>query len=146
MQIPHDSFVLVADGKKSLFFRNEGDGTFPNLIVERKDGHSDLKDREIKSDRPGRSFSSVGSGRSAYEEADFHQLEEDRFAADTAEMLKARALRGEFESLVVVAPPQTLGELRKHYHKEVEKRLVAEVPKDLVNMPVAEIEKILQAA
>ena len=28
MQIPHDSFVLVADGKKSLFFRNEGDPEF----------------------------------------------------------------------------------------------------------------------
>lgn len=145
MQVPHNSFVLVADGKKSLFFRNEGDGEFPNLIVERKDGHADPKDREIKSDGPGRTVSSVGAGRSAYEEADFHQLEEDRFAAETAEMLKARALRNEFDALVVVAPPRTLGELRKHYHKEVEKRLVAEVAKDLVNVPVAEIEKILQA-
>src|ERR1051326_7027072 len=37
MQIPHDSFVLVADGRKSLFFRNEGDGAFPNLVVEEKE-------------------------------------------------------------------------------------------------------------
>jgi protein required for attachment to host cells len=144
MQIPHDGFILVADGKKSLFFRNEGDGEFPNLIVESKSGHPDLKDREIKSDEPGRAFSSVGNGRSAYEETDFHQLEEDRFAADTAEMLKSRALRNDYEALIVVAPPKTLGELRKHYHKEVEKRLLAEVPKDAVNMPVAEIEKMLQ--
>ena len=79
------------------------------------------------------------------EEVDFHQQEEDRFAADTAAMLKARALRERVRALVVVAPPRTLGELRKHYHKEVEQRLVAEVPKDLVNVPVAEIEKILQA-
>jgi protein required for attachment to host cells len=145
MQIPHDSFVLVADGRKSLFFRNEGDGAFPNLIVERKDGHADPKDREIKSDGPGRAFSSIGDARSAMEETDFHQQEEDRFAADTAEMLKARALNNDYEALVVVAPPRTLGELRKHYHKEVERRLVAEVPKDLVNVPVAEIEKVLQA-
>ena len=145
MQIPHDSFVLVADGKKSLFFRNEGDSEFPNLIVERQDGHADAKDRDIKSDGPGRAFSSAGAGRSALEEADFHQLEEDRFAAATAEMLRARALLGEYEALIVVAPPRTLGELRKHYHKEVERRLVAEVPKDLVNVPVAEIEKVLQA-
>ena len=145
MQIPHDSFVLVADGRKSLFFRNQGDGEFPNLIVERKDSHADPKDREIKSDAPGSAFSSVGAGRSSYEETDFHQQAEDRFAAETAEMLKARALRNEFDALVVVAPPHTLGELRKHYHKEVERRLVAEVPKDLVNVPVAEIEKALQA-
>ena len=71
-------------------------------------------------------------------------MEEDRFAADTAELLKTRALGGEFESLIVVAPPKTLGELRKHYHKEVEKRLVGEVAKDLVNVPVDEIERILQ--
>ena len=79
-------------------------------------------------------------------EVDFHQLEEDRFAARAAEMLKERALRNEFDSLVVVAPPKTLGELRKHYHKEVEKRLTAEVPKDLTNMPVEEIERVLQAS
>jgi protein required for attachment to host cells len=145
MQIPHDSFVLVADGRKSLFFRNEGDGEFPNLVVERKDSHPDRKDREIKSDGPGSAFASNGVGRSAYEETDFHQQEEDRFAAVTAEMLKARALRHGYDALVVVAPARTLGELRKHYHKEVERRLVAEVPKDLVNVPVAEIEKILQA-
>jgi len=145
MQIPHDSFVLVADGRKSLFFRNEGDGAYPNLIVEGEDEHADRKDREIKSDGPGRAFSSVGDGRSAFEETDFHQQEEDRFAADTAAMLKERALRNDYESLVVVAPPRTLGELRKHYHKEVERRLVAEIPKDLVNVPVAEIEKVLQA-
>jgi protein required for attachment to host cells len=144
MQIPHDSFILVADGRKSLFFRNEGDGEFPNLIVESADSHPDHRDREIKSDGPGRAFASNGAGRSAYQEADFHQQEEDRFAAATAEMLKARALRNDYEALVVIAPPRTLGELRKHYHKEVERRLVAEVPKDLVNVPVAEIEKILQ--
>jgi protein required for attachment to host cells len=145
MQIPHDSFVLVADGRKSLFFRNEGDGDFPNLIVDRERSHADARDRDMKSDAPGSAFSGVGDSRSAYEEADFHQLEEDRFAAATAEMLRERALRNEFEALIVVAPPRTLGELRKHYHKEVERRLVAEVPKDLVNVPVAEIEKVLQA-
>src|ERR1700712_1213817 len=145
MQIPHDSFILVADGRKSLFFRNEGDSEFPNLIVEREDSHPDRKDRDIKSDGPGRASSGAGAGRSAFDEADFHQQEEDRFAAATAEMLNARALRNDYDALVLVAPPHMLGELRKHLHKEVERRLVAEVPKDLVNAPVAEIEKILQA-
>ncbi len=142
MQIPHDSVVLVADGRKSLFFRNEGDGDFPNLAVAEKEVHENPAHHEQASDLAGRASGTLGS---SMEEVDFHQQEEDRFAADTAEMLKARALRNEYEALVVVAPPKTLGELRKHYHKEVERRLVAEVPKDLVTMPVAEIEKILQA-
>jgi protein required for attachment to host cells len=146
MQVPHNSFVVVADGKKMLFFRNEGDSEFPKLEVERKRETADLPDREQKTSDAGRTFdASGGPGRSAYEEVDFHQLEEDRFAAETAEMLKKRALRNEFEQLIIVAPPRTLGELRKHYHKEVEKRLAGEVAKDLTGHPVAEIEKILQA-
>jgi len=146
MRVPHNSFVVVADGRKMLFFRNEGDAEFPKLQVERKEVQDNPADRDQKTDAPGHTFdSSGGAGRSAYEEVDFHQLEEDRFAAETADMLKKRALKNEFESLIIVAPPRTLGELRKHYHKEVEKRLAAEVAKDLTGHPVAEIEKILQA-
>lgn len=147
MQVPHNSFVVVADGKKMLFFRNQGDSEFPKLEVERKRETSDAPDRDQKTDAPGRTFdSSGGAGRSAYQEVDFHQLEEDRFAAETAELLRMRALRNDFESLIIVAPPKTLGELRKHYHKEVEKRLAGEIAKDLTGHPVTEIEKILQSA
>jgi protein required for attachment to host cells len=145
MQVPHNSFVLVADGKKALFFRNEGDSDFPNLIVETKDVHDNPAHHEQASDTAGMSMKTKDGRGGSMEEVDFHQQEEDRFAADTADMLKARALSNDFDKLVVVAPPRTLGELRKHYHKEVEKRLLAEVPKDLVNLPVPEIEKILKA-
>ncbi len=145
MQVPHKSFVVVADGAKMLFFRNEGDAEFPKLEVERKREQEDRPDRDWKTDEPGRAFSSVGAGRSAYEETDFHQLEEDRFAAETAELLKKRALQNDFESLIIIAPPRTLGELRKHYHKEVEKRLTGEIAKDLTGHPVEEIEKIIIA-
>ena len=156
MQVPNESVVLVADGRKSLFFRNQGDAEFLNLSVEAKEVQDNPPDREQGTDTAGRAFTSAGSprtgtavspganNRSAYEETDFHQLEEDRFAADMAEQLKRRALANEFEALIVVAPPRTLGELRKHYHKEVERRLVGEVAKDLVNVPVAEIERILR--
>ena len=145
MQIPHDTFVLVADGRKSLFFRNEGDADFPSLSVEDKEVRDNPAHHEQASDTAGMSTKTVDGRGGSMEEVDFHKLEEDRFAADTAEMLMERALRNEFEALVVVAPPKTLGELRKHYHKAVEQRLLGEVPKDLVNVPVAEIEKILQA-
>ena len=60
-------------------------------------------------------------------------------------MLKKRALRNEFENLIIVAPPRTLGELRKHYHKEVEKRLAGEIAKDLTGHPVEHIERIIMA-
>jgi protein required for attachment to host cells len=145
MRLPHNSFVVVADGEKMLFFRNEGDGDFPQLVVERNRQQENPQDSDQKTDSAGRSHAGAGPGGNSYGETDFHQLEKDRFAHETADMLKRWALRNDFEQLVVVAPPKTLGELRKHYHKEVEKRLVGEIPKDLTNMPVLDIEKALLA-
>ncbi len=145
MQIPHNSYVLVADGKKMLLLRNEGDSEYPQLVVERKEEHENPKNVEHKTSEAGRRHG-VGSGYSAYSETDFHQLEEDRFAEETAEMLKRWALRQDFDSLIVVAPPKTLGAMRKFYHKEVQKRLAGELDKDLTNAPVPEIEKALLSA
>ena len=47
------------------------------------------------------------------------------------------------DRLVVVAPPHTLGELRKHYHKEVASRIIEEINKDLTGRPIDEIEAAL---
>lgn len=146
MDVPHNSFVVVTDGEKMLFLRNEGDAEFPHLVVEKESEQESRSNRELRRDMPGRSFSSVGPGRSAYDETDSRQLGEDLFAAETAAMLNRRALGNEFESLIVVAPPRTLGELRRHYHQELQKRLVGEVAKNLTNTPVNEIEKILKSS
>jgi protein required for attachment to host cells len=144
MDVPHNAFVVVADGEKMLLFRNQGDDEFPHLVVIEEDEQQSVANRDLRREAPGRSFSSVGPGRSAYKEADSRQLGEDRFAAETAAMLNRRALENEFESLIIVAPPQTLGELRKFNHDELQRRVSGELPKNLTNTPVNEIERILQ--
>ena len=146
MQLRHNTLVVVADGRKALFLRNEGDGVHPNLVVDHAEERINPADRDQKTDAPGRAAASVGSARSSMDEVDFHRLEEDRFAADVGALLKERALANDFESLIIAAPPHTLGELRKHYHVEVANRLAGEVPKDLTGHPIADIEKALTAA
>ena len=143
MWIDHDAMVLVADGRKLLFFRNKGDRMAPNLEAETVKVQDNPADRYQASDAPGRAFDSVGSHRSAMEQTNIHDLEEARFAAEAADMLKRRALANEFDKLIIVAPPTALGEMRKRYHKEVQSRLVGEIAKDLSNHPVPEIEKII---
>jgi protein required for attachment to host cells len=151
MQLPHNAVVVVADGRKMLFLRNEGDATTPNLQVEKKvidkhnpDTHEQASD--LAGGAMGTRTAGAQWGAGNMEEADFHQLEEDRFAAETAALLKARALQGDFESLIIVAPPRTLGELRKHYHKEVSARLAGELDKDLTGHTVPQIEQALLKA
>ena len=147
MQVPHNAFVVVADGRKLLFLRNEGDAEIPNLQVEKTliDKHNPST-ADQGSDSPGSAFSSAGPGRSSYEQTDFHQLEEDRFAAEAADLLKDRALRNDFESLIIIAPPKTLGEMRKHYHREVSDRLAGELDRDLTGHTVPQIEQALLKA
>ena len=90
MPLPHDALVLVADGRKMLFFRNQGDENQIDLRTEAHDAREQRKDREIKSDAPGTVKQSAGYGHSTYEEVDFQQQEEDRWIKDAAEELKAR--------------------------------------------------------
>lgn len=146
MQVPHNSVVLVADGRKLLFLRNEGDDVHPNLQVEHAEERANPATRDQATDAAGGASSTQGAARSSVEPTDFHQLEEDRFAADAADLLKRRALVNDFESLIIVAPPRTLGELRKHYHKEVSQRLAGELDKDLTGHPIADIEQALLSA
>lgn len=143
MKIAHQALVMVVDGGKMLLFRNTGSEVHPKLEVEEAVAQVNPPAREQSTDRPGRSHSSAGSARSAMEETDFHQQAEDRFAAEAADMLNRQALAGDFESLIIIAPPKMLGEMRPHYHKELEERLVGEIGKTLTGHPVAEIEEII---
>ena len=143
MSIPNQALVLVTDGRKLLFLRNHGDENQIDLRTEAHDERADLSDTELKTDAPGTSFQSFSSGRSSYEETDFHQQEEDRWVKDAADDLKKRALRNDFEALVIIAPPKALGVLRKDLHKEVERRVVATYNKEMTDRPVSDIEDLL---
>ena len=92
---------------------------------------------------PATTKQSAGYGRSTYEETDFHQQEEDRWIKDAADELKARVLRNDFDALAIVAPPKALGVLKKCLHKEVEKRIVCTVNKEMSGRPVPDIEALL---
>ncbi|MGE0774940.1 MAG: host attachment family protein [Sphingomonadaceae bacterium] len=143
MRIPNEALVLVADGRKMLFLRNKGDEAIVDLRVESHREQDNPPDREQATDAPGRSYSSVGSARSKMQQTNFHQLQEDRFAAEAADMLKDRALSNDFNELIIVAPPRTLGEMRKHYHKAVEARLIGEIDRDLTGMAIPTIEQTI---
>ena len=79
------------------------------------------------------------------EDADWHELEEQRFAHDIADALHRIVRDRKVKALVVIAPPRTLAELRRAFHAEVKSRIVAEIDKDLTKQPIYEIEKHLAA-
>ncbi len=143
MLIRHNALILVADGSKYVLLRNAGD--LRNIVLAYEGGgeKQNPPTRAQGSDKPGRAFAGVGTARSAMENADWHQIEENRFAGVIADMLATLARAGDFDELIVVAPPKCLASLRKAFEASVSSRIVAEIDKDLTKHPVAEIAAIL---
>ncbi len=127
-----------------MLLRNEGDATTVNLVVIGAAEDANPPTRQQVTDSAGRASAPV-TGGGALPSADAHQIEEQRFAFETADELRRAALAGDFDRLIVMAPPRTLGYLRKNYHLEVQKRTVREVGKDMTGHPIGEIEKMLFA-
>ena len=145
MTRPNNALILVADGRKALFLRNQGDEQQIDLRTASHRERDDRKDSDIKTDASGQSPAPAGTGLpgGTMGEPDFHQQEEDRFARDLAEKVNAMALAGQFDALVVVAPARTMGELRPLWHKEVGARIVGEHVKEMTDRPIPDIEALL---
>lgn len=144
VRIPHDALIFVGDGRKALFLRNAGTPTEPHFVTENVVKQDDNPSTAAQgSDRPGRSFASVGSQRSAMEKTDWHEIEEQRFAREAADIIARMVRARDIKHVVIAAPPRTLAELRQALADDVRARVIGEVAKDFTRQPVAEIAKHL---
>jgi protein required for attachment to host cells len=143
VEVPTNALVLVSDGRRARFLRNQGTPRQPQLIVEHSLEQVNPKTHEQGTDKPGRKHGTDGNARSAIEQTDWHHQEEQRFAAEIADKLYQMGHAHRFEELVVVSPPRMLGDLRSKLHPKVAECVIAEVAKDLTNYSVPEIGRIL---
>lgn len=137
------TWVLIADGEKALFLRNDGDEQDLDLNVVRREEQDNPPDREQSANRPGRMPDTGTQQRSAMDDTDWHQLAKERFADDLADILYKSAHRGAFDHIVLTASPKVLGELRDKMHKEVADRVILEIPKTLTNHPLDKVEQLI---
>ena len=134
MILPNDTTVAVADGTKFRMFRNKG--VEPRIeLVEMGEADIDVRNQ-----------GSGGRHESGAANPDSSRVEEDNFAASVACFLNRQVLDGRIGGLFVIADPRTLGELRRHFHKAVEAKLVGDLAKDLTGQPVSAIEAALASA
>lgn len=127
-RVPHNALVVVADGTGARFFRNTGHGSHVLLSSE-----GEFKPH-LLNDGP--------SGKRPPESSN-HETDEATFAKQLAHELYHRAHSGNFAALILVADPQTLGQIRPTLHKEVQDRLVAEFHKTLTKASITDIQKAL---
>lgn len=145
VHVPWKSWVAVCDGANALFFRNDGDAELLNLRPLETLRETTPATHDLGTDRPGRSFQSHGSGRSAVESPDRHAALEEAFLKRVAEHLHAERQAGAYSELILVAPPRALGLLREFLAPDVRASLKAELAKDLTHLPTDAIERHLKA-
>jgi protein required for attachment to host cells len=133
-------WIVIADGTQAHVYEHTGPGS-GLVIVKGFDLSIDpLQSREIGSDRPGRTFASHGTHRSAKAPStDPAQHRETEFIRSLAGMLDSKAKAGAFDKMVIAAAPIALGDLRKALSDHVKKRVIAELDKDLTNIPTQQL-------
>ena len=135
MKVPHMAHVALVDGERFVLMRNTGQ------IFEPKLEHVTEPDLE-----PSNFSAGIRHQDKAGQRHGSTDLNELAHGAAATEWLNQKALANEIEQLVVVADPKTLGEMRRHYHKELQSRIVAELDKALATEPIPQIEKALANA
>ena len=126
MLLPHGTVIAIIDGHNFELYRNDGNEAEPSLEA--------LPTPKLDS----RNHSGNGHHSSPGNHAD-SQVAEDAHAIAATEWLNHEVLGHHIDGLVVFAPPRTLGEMRRHYHKQTEKALLKEVSKDLIGRKPDEV-------
>lgn len=136
------TWIVAVDGARAqLFIQNGPDGGWAAAHLH---GLPDSEDRvqshTEKSDRPGRSFASSGGGirHSIESHSDYRKLEKHKFTLAVAEALNHAALTKEFDQLILVAPPRSVGELRQSLSQQVQSSMRV-IEKDLTKAPFEQI-------
>ncbi|RPI13689.1 MAG: host attachment protein [Lysobacterales bacterium] len=138
--------IVVADQAEAIFYDTPSLRARPREVAHLSDPVARLHDRDLVTDRPGRSYESVGSARHAItREDDPRHQEAVKFARRIARRLDDARRRDEFDDLIVVAGPPFLGMVRSALSRPTRERVVHEVRKDLVHSPVASLVRHLPA-
>jgi protein required for attachment to host cells len=128
------TWILVAHDAGARVFEARGFGKGLELLeaIEHPEGR--LRDREIDSDRPGRSFrkDSGDPRRAAMSRGEGpHDRVVSDFARALADRLQRARVANQYDHLVLVAPPRFLGLLRSTLDGPTTQLVVGSINKDL---------------
>ena len=137
---PTRTWILIADGARARILVNDGPGHGLKALEGFEFSGDHSATHELVDDREGRSFSSHGHGRSAYEAStDPHRDLKTKFAHQLVGVLDNGLASNAYDRLVIVASPVTLGDLRAAMSDHVRAKIIGEVAQDLTKLPNAKV-------
>ena len=134
------TWALVLNGTRCRILRGisgRGDDTPAELVLRFEARNL----RDIMSDKPGRSFASMGGGRRSAMDYNSDPLVEDQrdFIRQIIALLESHRRAGDFDRLAVFADHDMLGHLRKMIPQSLANLVIREVPKNLLHLSPQEL-------
>jgi protein required for attachment to host cells len=115
------------------------------LVHAKGNPEGSLKDMELGSDRPGRSFDSIGGGRHSLSTSQSPSEQVSiRFAKEICALLHEANKKHQFSKLILIAGPSFLGLLRQNLDSLTSIQVVHTLNKDLINLNDYEMQEYLE--
>ena len=132
--------ILVADAARARFFAPVSETNKLQEFETLVNGVARLSGTDLQSDRDGRSFDSVGGGRHAMESAAKAKDQAlNKFVQDVAHRLGELADSTDYANIALIAAPAFLGNLRKSLNPNTQRKVAAEISKDLTAADASDI-------
>jgi protein required for attachment to host cells len=129
-------WVLIADGEHArMVAPTPVEGQFATVLsLDSATAHQ--RTHDLVSDRSGRVYESSGSARHAVvARTDPHEKAKRDFLLEVAGAVDRHEQAGDFDRLVIAAPPHALHDLREALGKAALAKLTGSLNKDLVKTP-----------
>jgi protein required for attachment to host cells len=132
---PSRIWYVIADGGRARFVAQDENGAFRTVLsFVASDMHK--RSSDLGRDRPARVKESANAARHAVEpRRDLHEAAKEDFIALVAEEIAAEHSNGQFDQLVLVAPPKVLTELKQKLSKPMAALVADALQKDLTKVP-----------
>lgn len=139
------TWIVLFDGAKALVLENAGDAEILDLRVVESMSHPAELTAELGTDRPGRVQQLGKAVRHAVENRDLHDAAETLFITQLVQKLEDAVRDHLFSAMIVVSPPRSMGKFRRIATHALRASLIGEISKDLVALPIDEIERHIKA-
>jgi protein required for attachment to host cells len=128
-------WFVIADGGRARFVERDDKGAY-RTVQSFVAAELHKKSSDLGRDRPSRAQESATSARHAIEpRRDLHEASKEEFVKLVAEELDAEHGRGQFDELILVAPPGVLTELKQSLGNAIVKLVAGDLQKDLTKVP-----------
>lgn len=141
--------VFVADSRQAHVFEMPSPTGTLRKIITLENPYTGKHERDLGADAPGRQMSRAAGGRrvtALQGRSTLKQHAAELFVKLLARSVSAEARTPGVKGVVLVASPKLMGLLEAQLPKTVQKRAIAQVRRDLVDVPRLDLQKRVKTA